>query len=161
MSAVQYGKWGVGGCVTWRPINKSLRAQPHTISISLCSAPAQSIALIFTYTEGKPTVLQLCCKTCVNSERWKGNFITDGCCVSWTSNSLLTFWHCFWFYIDVLGEIWHERMVNVIDGVLKSVLCIYTVQYLSFSPGELQNSLSTFSLLLECIWLLPINYYRR
>lgn len=27
VSAAQYGKWGVGGCVTFRPINNSLRAQ--------------------------------------------------------------------------------------------------------------------------------------
>lgn len=145
MSAVQYGKWGVGGCVTWRPINKSLRAQPYT----LCSAPAQSIALIFTCTEGKPTVLQLCCKTCVNSGRWKGNCITDGCCVSWTPNSLLTFWPCFQFYMEVLWETRRELMVHVIDGVLKSLLCIYTVQYFSFSQNKLQNSLLTFSLLLK------------
>lgn len=34
-SAVQYGKWGVGGCVTRRPISNSLRAQLPAIGISL------------------------------------------------------------------------------------------------------------------------------
>ena len=61
-----------------------------SINIFLHSAPAQSIALIFTYTEGS-------CKTCVNWGRWKGNCIADGCCVSWTLNSLLTFWACYQF----------------------------------------------------------------
>lgn len=84
MSAVQYGKWGVGGCVTRRPSSNALRAGPHTVSsvFSALGVPAQSIALIFSYvTEGKPTDLQLCCKTSMNWGRCRGSRIADGCCV--------------------------------------------------------------------------------
>lgn len=90
-----------------------------TINISLCSAPAQSIALIFTYTEGS-------CKTCVNWGRWKGNCIADGCYVSWTLNSLLTFWACYQSYMVIMKErTWayvslvdiFNLMVNVVEEI--------------------------------------------
>ncbi len=109
---------------------------------SLHSAPAQSIALIFTYTEGS-------CKTCVNWGRWKGNCIADGCCVSWTLNSLLTFWACYQFLHDnfvrertwaygLLEYIIFNLMVNMVDGVWKAHLCIQIMQYfVSFLPNGL------------------------
>lgn len=43
--------------MTPRPTSSSLRAEPHTINISMRLAQARSIALVFTYTEGS-------CKTC-------------------------------------------------------------------------------------------------
>lgn len=43
--------------MTPRPSSSSLRAEPHTINISMRLAQARSIALVFTYTEGS-------CKTC-------------------------------------------------------------------------------------------------
>lgn len=114
-----------------------------SINISLHSAPAQSIALIFTYTEGS-------CKTCVNWGRWKGNCIADGCCVSWTLNSLLTFWACYQFYMVIfvsertrayglLVYIIFNLMVNAIDSVWKStflhlnraVFCYYLTWWAS------------------------------
>lgn len=146
MSAMQYGKWGVGGCVTRRPTSSSLRAQLHTVNISLRSATAQSIGLIFTCTEGKPTVLQLCCKTSANWGRWRGNCIADGCCVSWALNSLLTFWACYQLYMlffmsertwayGLLVYIIFNLVVNMTDTVWKQISAFKSHHTLPFSPS--------------------------